>query len=138
MDQQHPPHNPGFGPPPPGFTPPPPPAYAPGAQVPAHHQDMGPAPFPEFLASDRHNAVVIDEGGTHLEQNGVSIEFTWPEIRTIHYTGQFGWLLVGVMHTDGRFYECRVAAKRQGRLHEWLTEIAPVVGYYLTPPGAAG
>ncbi|WP_156723337.1 hypothetical protein [Streptomyces apocyni] len=136
MDQHHPPPSPGFGPPPPGFTPPPPPSYVPDAQAPAPYlPDLGagPAPFPDFLASDRHSAVVIDEDGARLEQRGLSIDFTWAEIRTIHYTGQFGWLLVGVMHTDGRFYECRVRATRQDQLHEWLTEIAPVIGYYLTP-----
>ncbi|MHC0430837.1 hypothetical protein ACX6XY_11690 [Streptomyces sp. O3] len=150
MDQQRPPHAPGphpgphpgpapgFGPPPPAYAPaaqapaPPPPPYAPGG-VPSPDG----APFPEFLAADPHNGVVIDEDGVRLEQHGSAIEFTWPEIRTVHYAnGPYGWLLVGVALTDGRFYECRVNAKRQDRLYEWLTEIAPVLDYYLTHPPA--
>ncbi|MGX1880946.1 hypothetical protein [Streptomyces sp. NPDC055287] len=122
----------GFGPPPPAFAPapspvpPPPGAYA--APMPAG---------PEFLATDRRNAVVVDAEGVSLESNGATIDFPWRDIQTVHYKPGPGGevLMLAVALPDGRFYEGVVAARNQAKLQEWFAELAPVLGYYLAGRG---
>ncbi|MEV5435618.1 hypothetical protein AB0K80_06230 [Streptomyces sp. NPDC052682] len=111
----------GFGPPPPQYAPAPPPP-------PAAPQAAG----PDFLAVDRRNSVVVDAAGVAFENDGVSLEFAWQEIRSIHYrTSPSGkHLMMAVVHLDGRFYECVVEAKPRSRLGEWCAQLAPVLGYY--------
>lgn len=98
----------------------------PGAGAPA------PAQGPEFLAVDRHNSVVIDAGGVAFEDHGISVDFPWPEIRSVHYkaSGNGKSLMVAVVHVDGSFYECTIEAKPRARLHEWFAHLAQVLGYY--------
>ncbi|MFE9994410.1 hypothetical protein [Streptomyces avermitilis] len=105
----------GFGPPPPSYAPYPAPAAA-----------------PEFLAVDRRNSVVVDETGVTFECNGVTAEFPWPEIRSVHHqpSGNGKSLMMAVIHADGMLYECVVDAKRRERLHEWLNQLALVIGHY--------
>ncbi|KUO21889.1 hypothetical protein [Streptomyces dysideae] len=116
----------GFGPPPPQYAPTPPPPYAPPQPQPV--QPAG----PEFLAVDRHNAVVIDATGVSFENHGLTADFPWQEIRSVHYqaapTGN--GVMVAVIHLDGRFYECAVDAKRRDRLQKWFGQLAAVLGYY--------
>ncbi|MEU2588445.1 hypothetical protein ABZ612_37510 [Streptomyces avermitilis] len=119
--------HPGYGQPVPPTAPmgfgPPPPSYAP---------HPAPADAPEFLAVDRRNSVVVDETGVTFECNGVTAEFPWPEIRSVHYqpSGNGKSLMVAVIHADGILYECVVDAKRGERLHEWLSQLALVIGHY--------
>ncbi|MDX3615833.1 hypothetical protein [Streptomyces europaeiscabiei] len=150
----------GFGPPPPPYAPPavppgrPPQPYAqppqgqpygqpapppvgqpphPYAQPQAAPGASGaPAQGPEFLAVDRHNSVVIDINGVAFEDHGIAIDFTWPEIRSVHYkaSGNGKALMVAVIHLDGSFYECTVEAKPRERLHQWFGHLAQVLGYY--------
>ncbi|GGY01701.1 hypothetical protein [Streptomyces djakartensis] len=133
MTQQHPAPGPGFGPPPPQYAPAPPP-YAPMqqpyAQVPAA-PPPGPA-GPDFLAVDKRNAVVVDASGVAFEVSGRPIEFRWPEIRSVHYQASPDGkaLMVAVIHLDGRFFECVVAAKPRSRLQEWFPQLAWVLGHY--------
>ncbi|MDQ1016627.1 hypothetical protein [Streptomyces afghaniensis] len=124
MSQQYPPPGPGFGPPPPQYAPAPP-AYAPAAPQPA------PA-GPDFLAVDKRNAVVVDASGVAFESSGLSIEFRWPEIRSVHYQASPNGkaLMVAVIHMDGRFFECVVEAKPRSRLQEWFPQLAWVLGHY--------
>ncbi|MBX9360827.1 hypothetical protein [Streptomyces sp. WAC04114] len=150
---QQPPPGPGFGPPPPQYAPPPPqyaPApppqaaapspYAPAqpyppaqpyAQAPPSQQPAAPA-GPEFLAVDKRNAVVIDASGVVFEMYGLSVEFRWPEIRSVHYQASPNGkaLMVAVIHQDGRFYECVVQARPRARLQEWFPQLAWVLGHY--------
>ncbi len=81
---------------------------------------------------DLHNSVVVDASGISFEDHGLNIDFTWPEVRSVHYrpdhTGK--GLVVGVVHVDGRFYECVVDAKRPGRLQEWCGQLLAVLQYY--------
>ncbi|MGI5377886.1 hypothetical protein ACQEV2_27295 [Streptomyces sp. CA-251387] len=130
-EQPPPPPVPGFGPPPPQYAPhyPPPaqPAYAPVPPQPA------PAPAgPEFLAVDKRNAVVVDASGVVFELSGFTMEFRWPEIRSVHYKASPDGkaLMVAVVHMDGRFYECVVEAKPRTRLQEWFAQLAWVLGHY--------
>ncbi|MGW0418816.1 hypothetical protein [Streptomyces sp. NPDC003015] len=113
-------------PPPPGFGPPPPPsafASPPPQEVPAG---------PEFMAVDRHNSIVVDSAGVAFEDHGRSVEFSWQEIRSVHYkAGPNGkTLMMAVVHLDGRFYECVVDAKGRDPLGRWFAQLAPVLGYY--------
>jgi hypothetical protein len=129
--QPPPPPGPGFGPPPPQYAPAPPP-YAPAqpAYAPVPPQ---PAPAgPEFLAVDKRNAVVVDPSGVVFELAGHTLEFRWPEIRSVHYKASPDGkaLMVAVVHVDGRFYECAVEAKPRGRLQEWFAQLAWVLGVY--------
>ncbi|MDO0912142.1 hypothetical protein QQM39_15205 [Streptomyces sp. DT2A-34] len=139
MIEQPPPPGPGFGPPPPQFAPAQPP-YAPGqpscapAQPPfspVPPQPSAPA-GPEFLAIDKRNAVVIDASGVAFEMAGLTIEFYWPEVRSVHYKASPDGkaLMVAVIHVDGRFYECVVEAKPRTRLQEWFPQLAWVLGHY--------
>ncbi|WP_328544261.1 hypothetical protein [Streptomyces europaeiscabiei] len=91
-----------------------------------------PAQGPEFLAVDRHNSVVVDINGVAFEDHGIAIDFTWPEIRSVHYkaSGNGKALMVAVIHLDGGFYECTVEAKPRERLHQWFGHLAQVLGYY--------
>ncbi|MER7566111.1 hypothetical protein ACGFWE_18680 [Streptomyces sp. NPDC048523] len=113
-------------PPPPGFGPPPPPsafASPPPQEVPAG---------PEFMAVDRHNSIVVDSAGVAFEDHGRSAEFSWHEIRSVHYkAGPNGkTLMMAVVHLDGRFYECVVDARSRDTLGQWFAQLAPVLGYY--------
>jgi hypothetical protein len=114
-----PPPPPGFGPPPPQYTPQPP--YAPPAQ-----------PLPEFLAVDKRNSVVVDASGVAFEMYDITVEFPWPEIRSVHYKASPDGkaLMVAVVHLDGRVYECVVNAKPRERLQGWFAQLAWVLGYY--------
>ncbi|GGL76813.1 hypothetical protein GCM10010129_20750 [Streptomyces fumigatiscleroticus] len=81
---------------------------------------------------DRHNSIVVDASGVCFEDRGRTAEFPWSCVRSVHYrpnsTGK--GLVMGVVHVDGRFYECVVDAKRRDRLHEWFTQLIPVLRYY--------
>ncbi|MEU0896279.1 hypothetical protein [Streptomyces massasporeus] len=137
---QQPPPGPGFGPPPPQYAPEPPPytsappAYAPAqppyAQAPPPPQQ--PAAGPDFLAVDKRNAVVVDASGVAFETSGLTVEFRWPEIRSVHYRASPDGkaLMVAVVHMDGRFYECVVEARPKTRLQEWFPQLAWVLGHY--------
>ncbi|MFJ4560187.1 hypothetical protein ACIP4Q_29515 [Streptomyces massasporeus] len=149
---QQPPPGPGFGPPPPQYAPPPPqhaPAPPPQAPAPSPYapaQPYAPAPpyaqapppqqpaaaGPDFLAVDKRNAVVVDASGVAFETSGLTVEFRWPEIRGVHYRASPDGkaLMVGVVHVDGRFYECVVEARPRTRLQEWFPQLAWVLGHY--------
>ncbi|GAA2286842.1 hypothetical protein GCM10010234_28050 [Streptomyces hawaiiensis] len=150
MSQQYPPPGPGFGPPPPQYAPaqppyaaPQPPPYAqapqqqPYAQAPSQppYAQVPPQPAADgldFLAVDKRNAVVVDASGVAFESSGLSIEFRWPEIRSVHYQASPSGkaLMVAVVHMDGRFFECVVEAKPRSRLQEWFPQLAWVLGHY--------
>ncbi|WP_432031790.1 hypothetical protein [Streptomyces antibioticus] len=114
-------------PPPPGFGPPPPQYPAEGPQ----YLPPGGA-LPEFLAVDRRNSIVVDATGVAFEMYGIAVEFTWPEIRSVHYkaSDDAKSLMVAVVHVDGRVYEGVVRAKPRERLRAWFTQLAWVLGYY--------
>ncbi|WP_240436741.1 hypothetical protein [Streptomyces sporangiiformans] len=135
----------GFGPPPPSYAPQNPyaqqtPQHAPqnpyaqqaAPYPPAPTPPQPPAQGPDFVAADRHNAVVVDAEGVSFENHGMNAEFPWPVIRSVHYkpgaTGR--GLMVAVVHVDGSVYECGVDAKRRERLQEWFGQLASVLGYY--------
>ncbi|MFB6843426.1 hypothetical protein ACFCXS_00930 [Streptomyces sp. NPDC056373] len=150
MTQQPPPPGPGFGPPPPHYAPGPPPyaapqqppyaqapqqqpyAQAPQQQAYAQAPPQPAADGPDFLAVDKRNAVVVDASGVAFESSGLSIEFRWPEIRSVHYQASPNGkaLMVAVIHRDGRFFECVVEAKPRTRLQEWFPQLAWVLGHY--------
>ncbi|ANP55832.1 hypothetical protein J2Z21_007899 [Streptomyces griseochromogenes] len=112
---------PGFGPPSPHY----PNAYAPSPPQP-------PAGGPEFMAVDRHNSIVVDTSGVAFEDHGLSIDFSWQEIRSVHFKASPSGkaLMMAVVHLDGRVYECVVEAKPRARLGEWFAQLDPVLGYY--------
>ncbi|KUN84576.1 hypothetical protein [Streptomyces griseoruber] len=109
---------------PPGFGPPPPP-YAPGPPQPA-------PPGPEFLAVDKHNSIVVDVSGVAFEMYDITVDFPWPEIRSVHYKASPNGkaLMVAVVHLDGRVYECVVNARPRELLQTWFTQLAWVLGHY--------
>ncbi|MEU1517371.1 hypothetical protein ABZ490_35350 [Streptomyces sp. NPDC005811] len=109
---------------PPGFGPPPPP-YAPGPPQP-------PAPGPEFLAVDKHNSIVVDVSGVAFEMYDITVDFPWPEVRSVHYRASPNGkaLMVAVVHLDGRVYECVVNARPRELLHTWFAQLAWVLGHY--------
>ncbi|MDX2765178.1 hypothetical protein PV386_43805, partial [Streptomyces europaeiscabiei] len=119
------------GQPPYGQPAPPPHSYAQPQAAPGA-AGGGPAQGPEFLAVDRHNSVVVDINGVAFEDHGIAIDFTWPEIRSVHYkaSGNGKALMVAVIHVDGSFYECTVEARPRERLHQWFAHLAQVLGYY--------
>ncbi|MFF7766298.1 hypothetical protein ACFZC7_07240 [Streptomyces massasporeus] len=149
---QQPPPGPGFGPPPPQYAPappqyapappqyapaPPPQAPAPSPYAPAQPYAQAPpqqsaAAGPDFLAVDKRNAVVVDASGVAFETSGLTVEFRWPEIRSVHYRASPDGkaLMVAVVHMDGRFYECVVEARPRTRLQEWFPQLAWVLGHY--------
>ncbi|WP_460068957.1 hypothetical protein [Streptomyces sp. YKOK-I1] len=101
---------------PPGFGPPPP-SYAPG---------------PEFLAVDKHNSIVVDVSGVAFEMYDITVDFPWPEIRSVHYKASPNGkaLMVAVVHLDGRVYECVVNARPRELLPTWFAQLAWVLGHY--------
>ncbi|MEU2287953.1 hypothetical protein ABZ614_39620 [Streptomyces sp. NPDC013178] len=119
----HQPPPPGFGPPPPQYAPTP--HYAPTAPQPA-------PPSPEFLAVDKNNSIVVDASGIAFEMYGVSADFDWPEIRSVHYKASPNGkaLMVAVVHLDGQVYEAVVDARPRGLLPGWFAQLAWVLGYY--------
>lgn len=120
----------GFGPPPPSYS-----SYGsylsyptPAPPMPAEQVSPG----PDFLAADRHNSVVVDAAGVCFEMRGLTAEFPWQEVRSIHYQARPDGkaLMVAVVYVDGRVYECVVTAKPRERLQEWLGQLAAVLGHY--------
>ncbi|MFD3440287.1 hypothetical protein ACFWU3_22560 [Streptomyces sp. NPDC058685] len=109
-----------------------PPAPAP-ASWPAPEPALAPAPAagPEFAAADTRNAVLVDPQGVCFDQEGRHAAFAWPEIRTVHHTVRGTCLMVGVVHANGAFYECRVSARRQARVREWSAHLPHVLAFYL-------
>jgi hypothetical protein len=109
--------------------PPHPPTVAPAGFGPPPAQ---PAAGPEFMVFDRHNSIVLDAAGVAFEDHGLSVEFSWQEIRSIHYKASPSGkaLMMAVVHLDGRFYECVVEAKPKARLGEWFAQLAGVLGHY--------
>ncbi|MGQ4362338.1 hypothetical protein [Streptomyces sp. SAS_272] len=118
MTEQPPPPPPSA---PPGFGPPPP-QYAP------QRQPGG----PDFTAVDKHNAVVVDEAGVAFEMYDITVDFPWPEIRSVHYKASPNGkaLMVAVVHVDGRVYECVVTARPRDRLQTWFPQLAWVLSHY--------
>ncbi|MFF6805361.1 hypothetical protein [Streptomyces sp. NPDC012616] len=118
MTEQQPPPPPST---PPGFGPPPP-QYAP------QRQPGG----PDFTAVDKHNAVVVDEAGVAFEMYDITVDFPWPEIRSVHYKASPNGkaLMVAVVHVDGRVYECVVTAKPKDRLQTWFPRLSWVLAHY--------
>ncbi|MGI5455833.1 hypothetical protein ACQEWB_22160 [Streptomyces sp. CA-249302] len=114
----------GFGPPPPQYGHATPPGTAPAPQP--------PPTGPEFMAVDRHNSIVVDTDGVAFEDHGLSVDFPWPEIRSVHYKASPNGksLMVAVVLPDGRFYECVVEARPRAQLGEWFGQLAAVLGYY--------
>ncbi|MFD5270049.1 hypothetical protein [Streptomyces sp. NPDC058335] len=113
-EQQQPPPVPtGFGPPPPQYAP-----SAPDA--------------PEFLAVAKHSSVVVDASGVAFDMYDLVVDFTWPEIRSVHYKASPDGkaLMVAVVHVDGRVYEAVVNAKPRELLRGWFAQLAWVLGYY--------
>lgn len=127
-DQPPPPPSvpPGFGPPPPQYAPQPVPPQ------PVAPQPGPGAPGPEFLAVDKHNSVVVDASGVAFEMYDITVDFPWPEIRSVHYKASPNGkaLMVAVVHLDGRVYECVVTAKPRERLQGWFAQLAWVLGHY--------
>lgn len=128
----------GFGPPPPQYAPaqpqyaPAPPQYAP-PQHPQPPVPPQPAPTgPEFMIVDRHNSIVVDVDGVTFEDHGLTAEFPWQEIRSVHYKASPSGkaLMTAVVHIDGRVFECAVTAKPRALLGQWFAHLAAVLGYY--------
>ncbi|MCF1646069.1 hypothetical protein, partial [Streptomyces indiaensis] len=120
---------------PPQYAPAPPPyapAHPPYAQPPYAQAPQQAAAGPDFLAVDKRNAVVVDASGVAFETSGLTVEFRWPEIRSVHYRASPDGkaLMVAVVHMDGRFYECVVEARPRTRLQEWFPQLAWVLGHY--------
>ncbi|TQJ74855.1 hypothetical protein [Streptomyces sp. SLBN-31] len=110
--------------PPQGFGPPPP-QYAPTPAQP-------PAEGPEFMAVDVHNSIVVDVTGVAFEDHGAAVEFSWPEIQSVHYKASPNGkaLMMAVVLPNGQFYECVVQAKPRAQLGQWFAQLAAVLGYY--------
>lgn len=117
----------GFGPPPPQYAP----QYAP-QYPPPYAPQAEPPPGPEFLAVDKHNSVVVDAAGVAFEMYDITVEFPWPEVRSVHYRASPNGkaLMVAVVHVDGRVYECVVTAKPRERMQGWFAQLAWVLGHY--------
>ncbi|WP_374701476.1 hypothetical protein [Streptomyces maremycinicus] len=108
-------------------------AYAPQAYAPqAYAPQAEPPPGPEFLAVDKHNSVVVDAAGVAFEMYDITVEFPWPEIRSVHYKASPDGkaLMVAVVHLDGRVYECVVTAKPRDRMQGCFAQLAWVLGHY--------
>ncbi|HLL36802.1 hypothetical protein [Streptomyces sp.] len=84
------------------------------------------------MAVDRHSSIVVDAEGVSFEINDVTAEFPWPEVRSVHYKASPSGkhLMMGVIHLDGRFYECVVEAKPRTKLGEWFAQLQAVLGFY--------
>ncbi|MER6346660.1 hypothetical protein ACWC10_13115 [Streptomyces sp. NPDC001595] len=84
------------------------------------------------MAVDRHCSIVVDAEGVAFEINDVTAEFPWPEVRSVHYRASPSGkhLMMGVIHLDGRFYECVVEAKPRTKLQEWFAHLHQVLAFY--------
>ncbi|MFB7861046.1 serine/threonine-protein kinase [Streptomyces sp. NPDC056069] len=137
-------------------APPPPPAYAPsnapGPQrsvppgvvppyaVPSH---QAPTPFgppavpapvvasdadPSFMAVDAKASLLIDSAGVSLGSDIGDVHLAWPEIRHVAY---HAWgtkhLLVTVHLHNGTARQCLIAARRRGRLQQWLEDLPMIL-----------
>ncbi|MFJ4690023.1 hypothetical protein [Streptomyces sp. NPDC088766] len=114
-----------------GFGPPPP-QYAPFVPAPVPVPAQVPPDAPEFLAMDKHNSVLVDASGVAFDMYGTVVDFSWTEIRSVHYKARPDGkaLMVAVVHLDGRVYEAVVNAKPQQVLHTWFAQLAWVLGHY--------
>ncbi|MER5503821.1 hypothetical protein ABT052_00675 [Streptomyces sp. NPDC002766] len=115
-----------------GQQPPPPPQYPPAAAPMGFGPPQPPPEGPEFMAVDVHNSIVVDVTGVAFEDHGAAVEFSWPEIRSVHYKASPNGkgLMMAVVLPNGQFYECVVQAKPRAQLGQWFAQLAAVLGYY--------
>ncbi|MFF8842677.1 hypothetical protein ACF08N_08060 [Streptomyces sp. NPDC015127] len=94
---------------------------------------------PEFIATDAHNAVLVDAHGISFDQGPHHAEFAWHEVAGVHHAVVGLCLVVTVVHSNGMRLECRVGVRRKSRLREWCARLDPVLGHYTggrMPPAA--
>ena len=81
---------------------------------------------------DKHSSVLVDASGVAFDMYDIVVDFSWPEIRSVHYKARPDGkaLMVAVVHVDGRVYECMVMAKPRSLLSTWFAQLSWVLGYY--------
>ncbi|MCI4044654.1 serine/threonine-protein kinase [Streptomyces sp. TRM75563] len=130
---------------------PPPPSYAPSNtplphrapphsalphQAPTRPVAAGGAPDADtdisFVAVGPGSSLLIDATGITLGPEGAETHYTWAEIRTVTYAAEGPKHLGVVVHLHrGTAHPCLVAARRRGRLQEWLQDLPLILECFL-------
>ncbi|MGW8489079.1 serine/threonine-protein kinase [Streptomyces sp. NPDC055886] len=136
---------------------PPPPSYAPSNAVPpayghqSPHHGLLPHQAPTwpaaaggapdgadvgtdlaFVAVGPGSSLLIDATGVTLGPEGAETQYTWAEIRTVTYAAEGPKHLGVVVHPHhGTAHPCLLAARRRGRLQEWLQDLPLILECFL-------
>ncbi|KND27842.1 serine/threonine protein kinase [Streptomyces europaeiscabiei] len=109
---------------------PPPPSYAPSNAFLPHGAPTvlaGGAPDDgdlTFMAVGPGGSLLIDAGGVTLGPEGAEAHYSWAEISTVTYAAEGPKHLRVVVHPHrGTAHPCLLAARRRGRLQEWLEDL---------------
>ncbi|MFD7817320.1 serine/threonine-protein kinase [Streptomyces sp. NPDC059785] len=82
---------------------------------------------PEFLATDRKNAILADNRGISLGTDGTTVDLPWPSITQVTYDQTirtFGYTFtVTVRMSGGGHYACQVKTRQAERLEAWIDEL---------------
>ncbi|WP_228989774.1 serine/threonine-protein kinase [Streptomyces sp. DH8] len=94
----------------------------------------GPAaadPDPSFVAVGPGSSLLIDATGVTLGPEDVETHYAWEEIRTVTYAAEGPKHLGVVVHLHhGTAHPCVIAARRRGRLQEWLRDLPLILGCF--------
>lgn len=117
-------------PPPATPAPTPPGTAAPTPAMPPYAPTVA-APYTEFLAMDRKNAVVADADGISLGNNGRVAAFPWAGIDTTWCTRGPKGLVVAVALPDGSIHSCEVGTRNPVELEGWKAQFNAVRTHFL-------
>ncbi|MFJ9181729.1 MULTISPECIES: serine/threonine-protein kinase [unclassified Streptomyces] len=109
---------------------PPPPSYAPSnALLPHGAPTVLAGGVPDdtdltFVAVGPGGSLLIDAAGVTLGPEGAEAHYSWAEISTVTYAAEGPKHLRVVVHPHrGTAHPCLLAARRRGRLQEWLEDL---------------
>ncbi|MDG4861576.1 hypothetical protein P8605_25910 [Streptomyces sp. T-3] len=87
---------------------------------------------PEFEATDRRGAIVVDATGVRFRLDEEACEFTWDEISAVEQsTSRFGRRFTVTVHTpNGRWYPGEVQAADKATLGTWADQLDKTLDAY--------
>ncbi|MFH9135394.1 serine/threonine-protein kinase [Streptomyces sp. NPDC017524] len=117
---------------------PPPPSYAPSNALLPHRAPTvlaGATPADAdltFVAVGPGGSLLVDAEGVTLGPEGAEAHYPWAEISTVTYAAEGPKHLRVVVHPHrGTAHPCLLAARRRGRLQEWLEDLPLILECFL-------
>ncbi|MFJ2022821.1 serine/threonine-protein kinase [Streptomyces sp. NPDC087897] len=86
---------------------------------------------PSFVAVGPGSSLLIDATGVTLGPEDAETHYPWADIHTVTYAAEGPKHLAVVVHLHrGPAHPCVIAARRRGRLQEWLHDLPLILGCF--------